>query len=67
MIPIVESFQLLDDVVDSAIGNKYGDIYDTQLKLAKSSNLNKTEVPHYYETLMKPVMTMRKAPAEPKL
>lgn len=62
MIPIVESMQLLDGVTDSVIGNKFGDIYETQLEKAKKSNLNKNPVPPYFETLMKPTMNMRKPP-----
>lgn len=43
MIPLVElkSDELLDFSHMSAIGNKYGDIYERQLELAMNSRLNK--------------------------
>ena len=62
MIPLVESMSLLDTLTDSVIGNKYGDIYEAQLEAAKKSKLNKTPVPPYFETLMKPTMNLRKPP-----
>lgn len=63
MIPLAECMSFVDEVTtDSAIGNKYGDIYETQLQMAKDSKLNKTPVPPYFETWMKPTMTMRKPP-----
>ena len=39
----------------SAIGNEYGDIYETQLEWAMTSRLNKNPIPDYYETLIKPI------------
>ena len=62
MIPLVETMSFLDKVNDSAIGNKFGDIYERQLDLTKKSNLNKTPVPPYFETLMKPTMRLRTPP-----
>ena len=59
MIPLAETFPNLDQIY-STIGNKWGDIYEAQLDFAKNSKLNKNLVPSYYETLMKPVMTLRK-------
>ena len=60
MIPFVEySPNYLHGIV-STIGNSHGDIYETQLQVAKNSRLNKTEVPPYYEKYMKPTMNMRK-------
>ena len=61
MIPLVEDFPMLD-TISTTIGNKWGDIYEQQLDFAKNSRLNKWKVPRYYESLMKPVMTHRKAP-----
>ena len=58
MIGLVEFCPIIDET--STIGNKFGDIYETQLEVAKASRLNKNVVPPYYETLMKPTMTMRK-------
>ena len=39
---IVESFKLPDHMLQTAIGNSYGDIYETHLAWAKDSALNKT-------------------------
>jgi len=50
------------DICATTIGNRWGDIYEAQLDFAKNSRLNKWKVPRYYDTLMKPVMTHRKAP-----
>lgn len=57
MISLVESCLILD-VGYSTIGNYYGDIFEAQLDSAKNSKLNKEPVPSYYDSLMKPVMTM---------
>ena len=43
----------------STIGNEYGDIYEMQLEYAKKSRLNAQEVPPYFESLMKPVLTTK--------
>lgn len=45
MIPLVEAQRIPDEVMATAIGNSYGDIYETQLREAKESMYNKTEVP----------------------
>ena len=68
MLPLVESFSKAGDTkfVPSTIGNEYGDIYEMQLDTARNSKLNKGIVPEFFETHMKPVMTMHKSPA-PKL
>ena len=39
-IPLVESVELPDETVCSAIGNSYGDIYETHLEWAKNSRMN---------------------------
>ena len=58
MLPLVE----ISDVVQedawniSTIGNRFGDIYETQLEVAKNSRLNTGKPPPYYEKLMKPIM-----------
>ena len=65
MIPLVESCTIIDNCTVSAIGNKWGDIYETQLKFAKTTRLNHPNKPHYYDKWMKPTMNMRKTP--PKL
>jgi hypothetical protein len=56
MIPLVEVCGFPDEVLCSAIGNSYGDIYETQLRWAKESKYNKDEVPPMFEKLIKPFM-----------
>lgn len=38
----------------SCVGNKYGDIYESQLEWAMSTKLNKG-VPEYFDRLVKPI------------
>ena len=59
MVPVAETFKVFEGHFNSVIGNEYGDIYEKMLDQAKSSKLNKNKVPRFYDTLMKPVMTMR--------
>lgn len=58
MIPLVELNDLSkeDSWNVSTIGNKYGDIYETQLEVAKNSRLNTGRPPPYFERLMKPLI-----------
>jgi hypothetical protein len=56
MIPLVEAYGYPDEVVPSAIGNSYGDIYETQLRWAKDTRDNGQDVPAHFETLIKPFM-----------
>jgi len=58
MIPLVELNDLSkeDSWNVSTIGNKYGDIYETQLNVAKNSRLNTGKPPPYFERLMKPII-----------
>jgi hypothetical protein len=39
-INIVESLKIKDNMICSAIGNSYGDIYETHIEWAKTSRLN---------------------------
>jgi hypothetical protein len=57
LIPIAEmqGLQREDSWLVSTIGNKYGDIYETQLEVAKNSRLNTGKPPRYFEKLMKPL------------
>lgn len=41
---MIESFEISDEVIMSAVGNSYGDIYETHLRWAKDSKLNKTKL-----------------------
>jgi len=58
IIPLIElnSDEIIDNSYMSAIGNKYGDIYERQLELAMGSRLNRTPKPEYWDTLIKPIM-----------
>ena len=56
-ISIIESIEFKDIQLQSAIGNSYGDIYETHLRWAKESRLNQTKagdaIPDgYLETIM---------------
>jgi len=44
MVSLVESFCLQDIMLNSAIGNKFGDIYETQFEWAKNSRLSQYDV-----------------------
>lgn len=58
MIPLVElnTDEILDFSSISAIGNKWGDIYETQLERAMNSKLNKKPKLDFWETLVRPIM-----------
>jgi Acyl-CoA oxidase len=57
MIPLTEldTTPELDMSYLSAIGNEYGDIYETQLEWAMKSRLNKDPIPDYFHTIIKPM------------
>lgn len=57
LVPIAEmrGLEREDTWMISTIGNKYGDIYETQLEVAKNTRLNTGKPPPYYEKLMKPL------------
>ncbi len=42
-LSLIECFRMPDEIVMSAIGNSYGDIYETHLEWAMDSRLNKTK------------------------
>ena len=44
IIPLIEALNIYDEEIPSSIGNKYGDIHELQLELAKGSRLNKNSV-----------------------
>jgi hypothetical protein len=58
-ISLVESYGVSDTVLNSAIGNSYGDIYETHLRWAKDSKLNHTKlgdaIPDGYLENVKPL------------
>lgn len=57
-IPLIESIEIPDESICSAIGNSYGDIYETHLKWAKNSrmNLTKDAIPDGYMEFMMPIL-----------
>lgn len=60
MIPLVESgIYLPDNMLTSAIGNEWGDIYELQLEWAKGSRLG-NHIPPYYKQYMEPVLKAAK-------
>ncbi len=58
MIPLVEleSDEMQDKSYLSAIGNKYGDIYERQLELAMNSRLNKVPKAPFWDEKVKPLL-----------
>jgi len=64
MIPLIElnTDELLDMSHLSAIGNKYGDIYEAQLERAMGSRLNSKIKPDYWDSLVKPILKHNPAP-----
>jgi len=58
MIPLIELTDLAkeDTWNVSTIGNRYGDIYETQLEVAEKSRLNTGKPPPYFERLIKPLI-----------
>jgi len=57
-IPLVEMLPVTDNQLMSAIGNSYGDIYETHLEWAKTSRLNKNEgaIPDGYMENIMPIL-----------
>ena len=55
-ISLVEGFDIPDFVLNSAIGNSYGDIYENYMTLAANSRLNRTPVPKGMEVML-PILT----------
>jgi len=59
IIPIVENIvQFSDNSLMSAIGNSYGDVYETQLEWAKNSRMNQTEhnIPKGHKEFILPIL-----------
>lgn len=60
VLQILESFDLPDHYLLSAIGNSYGDIYEKHLELAKDSRLNHTKsgdaIPDGYMEHIMPIL-----------
>lgn len=58
MIPLVEldSDEYKDKSYLSAIGNKWGDIYEAQLERAMESRLNEKPKVEFWDTVVKPIV-----------
>jgi len=58
VIPLVELFGITDSTLPSAVGNSYGDIYETHLEWAKSSRLNDNNgsIPDGFMEYMMPIL-----------
>jgi hypothetical protein len=60
VIGIIESAEVSDTLLMSAVGNSYGDIYETHFEWAKNSRLNQTSdgdaIPEGFMNYMMPVL-----------
>lgn len=59
ILPICEIFFIPDESLVSAVGNSFGDIYETHLKWAKNSRLNnaaKGSIQDGWEEFMMPIL-----------
>lgn len=56
---IIESYFHSDNVLNSCIGNQYGDIYEQQLEWAKNSSMNKKGALPAFDKYMKPFYTSK--------
>ncbi|CAI2360613.1 unnamed protein product [Moneuplotes crassus] len=54
MLPLIESFGHNDNILNSCIGNSYGDILENQLESAVNSDLNRKDMFPDFEKYMKP-------------
>ena len=57
-VPLVELSNISDHILTSAIGNSYGDIYETHFEWAKNSKLNVGEdnIPPGFHEHMGPIL-----------
>jgi len=60
-IPLVEMVEMPDDYLMSAIGNSYGDIYETHFKWAKESRFNTggDNIPKGWKETIMPLMNSK--------
>ena len=54
MLPLIESFGNNDNILNSCIGNFYGDIFENQLESAMNSDLNKKDMFPGFEKYLQP-------------
>ena len=61
IVSLVESIGFPDEFLTSAIGNSYGDIYETHLNWAQNSRLNQTEdaIPDGYLKYITPILNAK--------
>ena len=61
IIPLIETFNLPDEFLQSAIGNSYGDIYETHFEWAKDSRMNKPNgnIPDGWKEHILPLMNAK--------
>ena len=57
-MPLTEVFTVPDNVMMSAIGNSFGDIYETHLEWAKNSRMNndKGSIPKGWNEYIMPIL-----------
>ena len=58
IVSIIEAYDFSDTALCSAVGNSYGDIYETHLEWAKGSRLNQTDgaIPEGFMQYMMPII-----------
>lgn len=58
IIPLIEgeNEEIFDNSYMSAIGNKYGDIYERLMELSMGNKVNNTPKAAYWDSLIKPIM-----------
>jgi hypothetical protein len=59
MVPLAELLAVPDGGLMSAVGNSYGDIYETHLRWAKNSRLNNPKtgsIPDGWHEYMMPIL-----------
>lgn len=54
VLALIECYGINDNILNSTIGNSYGDIYETQLETAVNSELNKRDMFPDFEKYMQP-------------
>ena len=55
-IPLIELMGVSDGQIMSAIGNSYGDIYETQFEWARTSRLNAKPIPDGFKEHILPIL-----------
>lgn len=62
-VSIIESLKIKDNELHSAVGNSYGDIYETHLEWARNSRMNQTKlgdaIPDGYMEHIMPILNAK--------